>query len=324
MSLYPFILLWKKPLGNKYLLNKFIERLALPSKITISLPENDQRILDASVILKDIGLNIVGSNDIEIAGGDYLLFLKKLKFSSNWPEEKLAEYIGNPFIKALCMLKDDRVDGIVSGCTIPTSDVLRGALRIIGLKSSSKWLSSMFLMVDQKSDNAITFADCAVIPEPNSEQLVEIAFEAAQMHKNITGDEAAIAFLSFSTKGSAKHYRVKVVQDAVKIFQKRNHGFLHEGEIQLDAALDIDISNKKINNSILKGNANTLIFPNLDAGNVAYKLMQRFASHYACGPLLLGLNKSVNDLSRGASVQDIVLISLITALQIEKNRDANL
>ena len=311
-------------LKNRKLLSTFIDQLENPSEITIALPETDSRVSDAIDILKEINLNIISSRDICRDEKDYAPLLDKLKFSKNWPTEDLIKYSKDPFIKSLAMLKENQIHGVVSGCTAPSSDIIRGALRVIGLKQSVKNLSSMFLMIDKDIDQFITFADCAVIPEPNSEQLAEIAFQAGTMHKTLTQDKPKIAFLSFSTKGSAEHYRVKNVQKAVEIFGRKYEGLMHEGEIQLDAALDSMVAGKKIKKSVLKGNANTLIFPNLDAGNIGYKLVQRFASYYACGPLLLGLDKPVNDLSRGATVDDIVFIVLLTALQIQRGLDANI
>jgi phosphate acetyltransferase len=311
-------------LKNKELLSTFIDQLKIPSEITIALPEKDKRINDATKILKEIGLNIICLTDLNKDQNNTLSLLETLKFSNNWPKEDLIIYSKHPFIKSLSMLRKNQISGVVCGCTMPSSDVIRGSLRVIGLKKSVKNLSSMFLMINKNVNHFITFADCAVIPEPNSEQLAEIAFLAGTMHENITQDSPRIAFLSFSTKGSAQHYRVKNVQDAVKIFGKKYNQMMHEGEIQLDAALDSVIAIKKINNSTLKGNANTLIFPNLDAANIGYKLVQCFAFYYACGPLLMGLNKPVNDLSRGAKVEDIVLVTLLTALQIQRNSYADL
>ena len=215
------------------------------------------------------------------------------------------------------MLKNNNINGVVCGCTMSTADIIRNAIRIIGIDESSKWITSMFLMIEQKTNRFLTFSDCAVIPEPTSEQLVEIAKKSSSMHYRITKEEPNIAFLSFSTMGSADHYRVSNVKKAVDIFSRNHPDINHEGEIQLDAAINREISNSKIKNSKLKGNANTLIFPNLDAGNIGYKLTQQLAGYYACGPLLLGLRKPVNDLSRGATVEDIVMISLITAIQCE-------
>ena len=312
-------------LKNRKLLSTFIDQLENPSEITIALPETDSRINDAINILKEINLNILSSEEInDFDEKDYTSLLEKLKFSKNWPIEDLIKYSKDSFIKSLAMLREDQIDGVVCGCTMSSSDVLRGSLRIIGLDQSVKNLSSMFLMINSDINYFVTFADCAVIPEPNSKQLAEIAFQAGTMHRDLTGDEPKIAFLSFSTKGSAEHYRVKNVQNAVKIFGKKHPQLMHEGEIQLDAALDSIVAENKIKKSALKGNANTLIFPNLDAGNIGYKLVQRFASYHACGPLLLGLDKPVNDLSRGATVDDIVLIVLLTALQIQRGLDADL
>ena len=309
---------------NKELLSIFIDQLKIPSEITIALPEKDKRIDNATKILKELGLNILCLADINKDQNNPLSSLETLKFSKNWPKQDLKIYSEDPFIKSLSMLRNNQISGVVYGCTIPSSDVIRGSLRVIGLNKSVKNLSSMFLMINKDVNHFITFADCAVIPEPNSEQLAEIAFQAGKMHENITQDTPKIAFLSFSTKGSAEHYRVKNVQDAVKIFSKKYNQMMHEGEIQLDAALDSVVAMEKINNSTLKGNANILIFPNLDAANIGYKLVQSFAFYYACGPLLMGLNKPVNDLSRGAKVEDIVLVTLLTALQIQRNSDADL
>jgi len=310
-------------LKNKKILSTFIDQLKTPSEIAIALPEKDKRIDNATKILKNIGLNILSSSDIVKDKNNTLSLLERLKFSKNWSEKDLKTYSADPFIKSLSMLRENKINGVVCGCTMSSSDVIRGSLRVIGLNKSVKNISSMFLMINKDADHFITFADCAVIPEPNSDQLAEIAFQAATMHENITQDTPKIAFLSFSTEGSAKHYRVKIVQNAVKIFGNKFSEMMHEGEIQLDAALDPAVAIKKINDSRLKGDANILIFPNLDAGNIGYKLVQSFASYYACGPLLLGLDKPVNDLSRGAKVEDIVLVALLMALQIQRNSHAN-
>ena len=301
----------------------FLSKLKTPSEIKIALPEKDDRVNQAVNILTDIGLKVVNPNSSSVPD-KYIESLKKLKFSKNWPEKNLTEYLNNPFIKSLVMLRNNQIDGVVCGCTISSAEVIRNAIRIIGLKKSTNWLSSMFLMVNEKANIFFSFSDCAVIPEPTSYQLADIAKKTSEIHKLLIGEKARVAFLSFSTKGSADHYRVENVKKAAKIFGHKNPNILHEGEIQLDAALDPIISDKKINNSQLKGNANILIFPNLDAGNIGYKLVQRFGNYYACGPLLLGLNYPVNDLSRGAKVEDIVLIALITALQAEKVKYADI
>tara|TARA_B100000700_G_C14894574_1_gene784368 strand:+ start:89 stop:1018 length:930 start_codon:yes stop_codon:yes gene_type:complete len=308
---------------NSKLINSLVNKIECPSKIKISLPEKDGRVDDAVRILLDMGLRI---NDPELIdkSDSHIKLLKNLDFSKNWPEENLIEYLNNPFISSLVMLRNHEIDGVVCGCTMPSSEVIRNSIRVVGLHQSTKWLSSMFFMVNKNEDKFFSFADCAVIPEPTSDQLCNIAENTSQIHNMLTEENPKVAFLSFSTKGSANHYRVNNVKKAVEIFSKRNPKIIHEGEIQLDAAIDFNVSNKKIKDSKLKGDANILIFPNLDAGNIGYKLVQRFGEYFACGPILLGLNYPVNDLSRGASVEDIVLITLITAIQAEKRKNANI
>jgi len=308
---------------NKEIINFFSSKLKSPSSIKIALPDKDDRVDKASKILSNIGLEISHSNS-RINSDSYVDALRKLDFSKNWPVQNLIDYLSNPFILSLAMLRNNDLDGVVCGCTIPSSEVIRNSIRIIGLKKTTKWLSSMFLMVDNNLDDIFSFADCAVIPEPSSQQLSYIAKDASEAHYMLTRNEPKVAFLSFSTKGSANHYRVDNVRKGVEIFAERYPNIIHEGEIQLDAAIDKCVSDKKINDSKLKGDANILIFPNLDAGNIGYKLVQRFGKYFACGPILLGLNRPVNDLSRGASVEDIVLITLITAIQAEREKDANI
>lgn len=312
-----------KHLKNNLLLHKFAQKINDPSDIKIILPESNDRVARASEILNDIGITILIREDVEGAKIESLSILKKLKFAKNWPQEDLLEYSNHPYIKSLLLLKENEVGGVVCGSELSSAEVIRGALRIIGLKNSVKNLSSMFLMISRNGNNFFTFSDCAVIPEPSPEQLAEIAYQSSLMHNMILNENAKVAFLSFSTRGSADHYRVKNIQKAVEIFSKKYPNIEYEGEVQVDAALDPIVAKNKIQDSKLKGNANILIFPNLDAGNIGYKLVQRFASYYACGPLLLGLKKPVNDLSRGSTVEDIVLISILTAIESERARDAN-
>ncbi len=309
---------------NNKLFDFLISRLKHPSKITLSIPEDDDRVYEAIDILKSTGINIASHDTLPSLSEEYISSVKKLKFLENWPKKDLESFLNQFYIKSLLMLNNNDINAVICGCTMPTADIVRNAIRIIGMDSNSKWISSMFLMINQSRDRFLTFSDCAVIPEPSSEQLVEIAEKASKIHYMITGDDPRIAFLSFSTKGSAEHYRVSNIRKAVDVFSRKHPEIIHDGEIQLDAALNKHISDSKIKESKLKGNANTLIFPNLDAGNIGYKLTQQLAGYYACGPLLLGLNKPVNDLSRGATVEDIVMISLITAIQCERLVDANL
>ena len=170
-------------------------------------------------------------------------------------------------------------------------------------------------MISPDGEKAFTFGDCAVIPEPDSRQLAEIAAESAVFHQLLTREEPIVAFLSFSTKGSASHYRVEKVRDAVEIFSRKYPQIIHDGELQVDAAIIPEVNKLKVPGSPIEGGANVLIFPNLDAGNIAYKITQRLAGYSAWGPLLQGLNKPIHDLSRGCSVDDIINVSAIAALQ---------
>jgi phosphate acetyltransferase len=170
-------------------------------------------------------------------------------------------------------------------------------------------------MISPNADAAYTFADCAVIPEPTSDQLASIAGESASNHSLLTGEEPRVAFLSFSTKGSANHRRVSHVKDAVKKFSEKHPNILHDGELQLDSALVPAVAANKAKDSPLAGKASVLIFPSLEAGNIAYKITERLAGYTALGPLLQGLNKPVHDLSRGCSSADIVNVATIAAMQ---------
>ena len=197
-----------KHLKNSSLLQKFAQKINDPSYIKIILPESNDRVSQASEILRDIGINVSQKQDIENYNIESLDILKKLKFAKHWPEQDLIEYANHPYIKSLLILKEGKVGGVVCGSELSSAEVIRGGLRIIGLKNSVKNLSSMFLMVSQNGNKFFTFSDCAVIPEPSPEQLVEIAYQSSLMHESILNESPKIAFLSFSTNGSADHYRV--------------------------------------------------------------------------------------------------------------------
>ena len=293
-----------------------LRKKALLKNASILLPESfDPRVKNAISNLSVMGFNIPDLDYFNKKHDIYIDYLLNQKFSDNWPEEEVVRYLENPVNKSLTILACGDVDGVVVGAATSTSDVLRSSLRIVGIKQSSKWVSSIFLLISPNQDKIFTFSDCAVIPEPSPEQLVSIAENASSTHKLITGEDPKVAFLSFSTNGSASHYRVDKVKDAVDLFSKRNPDILHEGEIQFDAAISLSISKKKNPKSKLKGEANVFIFPNLDAGNISYKITRELAGYSACGPLLQGINKPVHDLSRGCSIQDIINVAIITAIQ---------
>ena len=306
-------------INNSYLKQMINQILVAPPKLI--LPEqNDSRIQEAQNELLDIGFNIV---DIKTFS-DFDLYkehLKTKKFTYNWTDDMLEDYIQNPLAKALILLDLGYADCLVAGADNSTANVIRTSLRIVGLNKSTKWVSSCFFLINPNNQKGYTYADCGVIPEPDSEQLVSIAYQAYRMHKLISNEEPKLAFLSFSTKGSAEHYKVKRMQEAVKMFSKKYPDIIHEGEIQFDAAINSAVASKKIDNSILNGEANVFIFPDLGSGNIAYKITQYLAGYSAWGPLLQGFKKPIHDLSRGCSVDDIVCVSSIAAIEALKNKD---
>ena len=288
----------------------------------IVLPEiSNARIEDAIKELTSMGFNILQIKDFQENVDLYLDYLNTLPFTNNWPADDLREFINDPLHFAMAMVACDDADCLVAGAVTPSSEVIRSAIRMIGIRPTSNNVSSVFFMLSPEGDDAFTFGDCAVIPEPDSKQLAAIGAESAEFHHFLTGEEPVVAFLSFSTKGSASHYRVDRVRDAVEIFGKKYPQIIHDGEVQFDAAIIPEVNKSKIENSPINGGANVLIFPNLDAGNIAYKITQRLGGYSAWGPLLQGLNKPVHDLSRGCSVDDIINVSAIAALQ--KNMYAN-
>jgi len=302
--------------------NKFLENIlerSLKTSSKIFLPEfNDPRVKEAINILISLGFEVLNINDILSNKDRYYDLISSKNFTKNWTHKMKEDFLFSPMNLGMVALENDDINCLVAGANHPTSEVLRSAIRIIGVKKESRWISSIFLMLSQQNKIAYTFADCGVIPDPNSDQLSSIAYESSKFHEFLTGNKPKIAFLSFSTKGSAEHYKVKKVQRAVEIFKKNYPDIIHEGEIQFDVAVNKKISDSKVGNSLLKGDANVFIFPDLDSANIAYKVTQYLGNYIALGPLLQGLNKPVHDLSRGCSVQDIVYVSGIAALQTKK------
>ena len=229
------------------------------------------------------------------------------------------EMVSNPSVFAMIALYRGDVDGVVTGAITPSQEVLSNALRIIGVSEKNKLVSSLFLMVFDRNhkmygENMI-FSDCAMNINPNSEELAEIAHSAHETAMSFLEEEPKIAMLSFSTNRSANHLEVDKVRDATDILKSKLPSAQVIGNIQLDAALDDEVLKIKYPEALFTPPANVLIFPNLDAANIGYKLVQRFSGAKAIGPILQGLAKPVNDLSRGCSVDEIVNTVVITANQ---------
>lgn len=226
----------------------------------------------------------------------------------------------DPLYLGCLMIKAGHADCMVAGALSPTANVLRAAFQVLKTKPGIKVVSGAFIMLLPENcpygdDGMLVFADCAVVPDPSSEELAQIAIETARTTKNIAGLDPVVAMLSFSTYGSAAHEKVDKVREAVELVHQLEPSLTVDGEMQSDAAIVPAIGEKKAPGSKVAGRANTLVFPNLEVGNIAYKLVQRLAGAGAVGPVLQGLGAPVNDLSRGATVEDIVNTIIVTCNQ---------
>ncbi|MBN2645435.1 MAG: phosphate acetyltransferase [Desulfuromonadaceae bacterium] len=326
-----------------------IKAKARANKQTVVLPEGyDDRMVEAAgkivadglaeiVLLgkpetlqakaAELGVSLDGVTLLDPAAsprlGDYVAELVELRKKKGLTAEQARDLLtaeDNLFFASMMVRKGD-AGGAVAGAFNTTGDVLRAAFQVIGTAAGMKTVSSVFLMVTKNPDfgenGILLFADCAVNPNPNAQALAEIAVATAGSCKSFLGVDAKVAMLSFSTKGSAQHEDADKVLEALKIAQQLDPNLQIDGELQADAALLPKVGAKKAPGSSVAGQANTLIFPDLDAGNIAYKLVERVAGAEAVGPIIQGLAKPVNDLSRGCSVEDIISVSAITAVQAQ-------
>lgn len=234
-------------------------------------------------------------------------------------EDFAAEQARDPLVFAAMMVRNGHADGTVGGAVATTSDTVRAALQVICKAEGAPLVSSFFLMVlpdDHPSGRgAMTFGDCGLVIDPTAEELTAIAAASAVSHEQLTGEAPKLALLSFSTKGSARHLNVTKVTDALALLAQQYPHLEADGELQFDAAFVPEVGASKAPGSSVAGHANVMIFPNLDAGNIGYKIAQRIGGCAAIGPILQGLAKPANDLSRGCTAQDVTNMIAVTVLQ---------
>jgi phosphate acetyltransferase len=313
--------------------------LAKSYKKTIVLPEGEEeRIIKAAVFLennelvkpillghpekiKQIFANLnLNLEKIEIINPEFSSYyeewtkkyyeLRKHKGVSKTDADKALK--NNLFFGAF-LVREGLADGAVAGSINTTGDVLRAAIQVIGLADNVSVVSSSFIMA-LKNGKTITFADCAVIPDPDAEQLASIAISSANTHEKLIKESPNVAMLSFSTKGSAKHEKVEKVLSAIQIIKHKMPELNVDGELQFDAAYLESVGKRKAPGSEVAGKANVYIFPDLDAGNIGYKIAQRIGEAEAIGPIIQGLRKPYNDLSRGCNVDDVINVACICAI----------
>jgi len=303
-----------------------IRSMAKKSLKSIVLPEyDDQRVIEAARIINQEGIaratlftpEMMDKNEKDRYINEYYNTYKNKEIDI----EATKKLFQDPLYYTAMMTNEGKFDGLVAGASHTSSDMIRACMRCIGIDERITIISSCFIMdvpnCPYGDNGTFVFADCGVIPEPNARQLSRIAFSAAELTKKVLNLTPRIAFLSYSTKGSAKVKSRDKIVEALGLLKELAPGILADGELQLDAAIVPEVAGIKCSDSPLEGQANVLIFPNLEAGNIGYKLTQRMSGARALGPLLLGTNKPTSDLSRGCSVEDVIDCTAVTAIRAQ-------
>lgn len=282
------------------------------------LPKMDQVIKDKKLDTK--GIEIIDEKNLPYLS-EFSAELYELRKHKGITREEALERIKEPLYFGAMMVRKNMVDSFVAGDIYATAEVCRAAIRVVGIKRGLATLSSFFVMIhpDQTfgKDGVMFFADCGVVSDPNEEQLADIAISTAENYKMLMGEEPRIAMLSFSTKGSATHPRINKVINATNIVRRKKPELIIDGEMQVDAALIPKIGERKAPGSPIGGRANVLIFPDLDSGNIAYKITERLGKAEAYGPILQGTKKPCSDLSRGCKVSDILNVIAVNVVRFQ-------
>ena len=303
-----------------------IRSIAKKNLKSIVLPEyDDKRVIEAASIINNEGIakvtlftpEMMDKNEKERYINEYYNVYKNKEIDI----EITRKVFQDPLYYAAMMTNEGKFDGLVAGASHTSSDMIRACMRCIGIDERITIISSCFIMevpnCHYGDEGTFVFADCGVIPEPNARQLSRIAFSAAELTRKVLNLTPRVAFLSYSTKGSAKVKSAEKITEALGLLKELAPDIIADGELQLDAAIVPEVAEIKCSNSPLEGRANVLIFPNLEAGNIGYKLTQRMSGARALGPLLLGTNKPASDLSRGCSVEDVVDCTAVTAIRAQ-------